>query len=172
MHLFQLRTNRLGFVSRLNSSEVKRTGRMAAGVKVLSLREGDSVADMDVFRASSDGESAVETHVVVVTEQGFGKLTALSDLRRRGRAAKGCRLIRFKSAASTKKAAVHARVEVDQVRCVRVCGPDDEVVLSTLRGSVIRQPLRAIAVQSRAATGVRLQDLALGDVVCMMDVVS
>jgi len=65
-----------------------------------------------------------------------------------------------------------AAQEFDSLRCMRVCRGDDEVVFSTTKGTVIRQRVADISIQSRAATGVLLQKLDVNDEVMTVDIIS
>lgn len=58
----------------------------------------------------------------------------------------------------------------DSLSCMRVCSDDDEVVLSTRKGTIIRQRVADLSVQSRAATGVLIQKLQEGDAIVMVDI--
>lgn len=119
-----------------------------------------------------------ESHVLVVTERGYGKCVLVEDIRVQKRNSKGRILMKFKlprpvpGAAGKQRRAVRGTPGVpDAVSSIRLCGVNDEVVISTSKGTVIRQRIRAIAVQSRQATGVLLQDIAEDDHILSVDVV-
>lgn len=143
-----------------------------------------STAVADVF-PSLHGSIDVsdEAQVLVVTEKGFGKCVAASAFRTQRRGGKGATLMRFKRSATDggaggpeggarrgKKAASEGSTEstkeggsvgqADAVSCIRICDPNDEVIISTNKGTVTRQNVAAVSVQSRRATGVVLQSIA------------
>jgi DNA gyrase/topoisomerase IV subunit A len=115
--------------------------------------------------------------VLVVTEKGYGKCVPATTIRSQRRGGKGAILMRFKpstiKAKSGKKGATPQTAEGevssggvvlvgeipagDAISNIRACGGDDEVIISTSKGTVTRQKIAAISVQSRRATGVVLQ---------------
>lgn len=123
----------------------------------------------------------------MVTEQGYGKCVSIDAFHARSRGSRGSTLIKFRTRPSSRgtpslhhqqqrgaltegtDAAVEStkKTEVivsessntDHVSNIRLCQPCDEVVISTSRGTVTRQRVADISVQSRHATGVRLQSI-------------
>ena len=98
-------------------------------------------------------------YVLVVTEKGYGK-RVLCDFRSLKRGCKGVIIIKFKAKAGT-----------DRIAGLRVCTDGDDVVMSTNRGTIIRQSIKNISIQSRTATGVLLQNIPSDDAISMVDVV-
>jgi DNA gyrase subunit A len=90
--------------------------------------------------------------VLVVTQKGNGKRVPVSQFRIQRRAGKGCRVTKFKSGQ-------------DQLAALRLVNADDELMIVTNRGIVMRQATGAIACQSRTARGVRLQKLDADDAI-------
>src|SRR5690606_6659464 len=70
-----------GQALRFKEEEVRPMGRQAAGVIAIKLQAGDRVASMDVVHPNAD--------LLIVTEQGYGKRTALKDFPRHSRAKSG-----------------------------------------------------------------------------------
>jgi DNA gyrase/topoisomerase IV subunit A len=115
--------------------------------------------------------------VLVVTEKGYGKCVPATTIRSQRRGGKGAILMRFKPSMMKAKSGrkgtssqtvqgevssegavqVGAFVAGDAISNIRACGGDDEVIISTSKGTVTRQKIAAISVQSRRATGVVLQ---------------
>jgi DNA gyrase subunit A len=93
-------------------------------------------------------ESSEVPAVLVITTNGYGKRVPVSQFRLQRRAGKGLTAIKFKS----KKAK-------DAVAALRIVNEDDELMIITNRGIIIRQAVSAISKQSRTATGVRVQRL-------------
>jgi len=149
-----------GFASRFASGDLISSGRKSRGVRALNLRKGDSMADMDIITPTTSGLAADEAFVLVITERGYGKRISIDEFRTQKRGGKGVIIIKYKS----KEAA-------DALSCLRICVPGDEVVLSTSRGSVMRQRTDDISLQGRTATGVLIQSLAADDSIVTVDLV-
>jgi len=98
-----------------------------------------------------------EPHVLVVTQQGYGKLVPVGQFRIQRRAGKGLRATKFKSSD-------------DQMAALQLVQTNDELMLITMRGIVMRQTSVAIARQSRSAKGVRLQKLDADDAIVAVTV--
>lgn len=130
---------------RFHESQVRVIGRQAAGVNAIKLVNDDVVAGMDVVRAD-------HTHVLVVTSNGFGKRTPLEEYSTRGRYGVGVRTL----ARNEKTGPIVA------MRCIKA---DDDIMLITREGVVLRTKLGEIRETSRSTQGVTLMNLADGDVV-------
>ncbi|MGL6283251.1 MAG: DNA gyrase C-terminal beta-propeller domain-containing protein, partial [Microcoleaceae cyanobacterium] len=87
--------------------------------------------------------------VLVITQNGYGKRVPIEQFTPQNRAGKGRIATKFKK---NKKV-------TDYVAALRVVTPEDELMIITNRGIIIRQAVKAISVQSRSATGVRVQRL-------------
>lgn len=129
---------------RFHESTVRAMGRQAAGVNAIRLSDDDWVAGMDVVKAE-------DTHVLVVTRNGYGKQTPLDSYSTRGRYGKGVRTI----SRDERTGAVIA------MRCIN---PRDDILIITGNNIVLRTKLEQIRkTESRIAIGVRLMDLADDD---------
>jgi DNA gyrase subunit A len=122
-------------------------GRTAAGVRGMSLREGDEVVGMEIL---SPGAT-----VLTVTEKGYGKRTPLDDYRLQRRGGQGIITIRT----SPRNGPV---VSVAQVL------DDDEVMLITDGGKVLRARVAGISTMGRATQGVRIMNLAADEKLASM----
>jgi DNA gyrase subunit A len=121
---------------------------LADRVASSSVEIGHGVADSDLdadVPASSDGP-----WVLVATASGLGKRVPVDQFRLQKRAGMGLRGIKF-------------RRNGDTLVGLRVMGADEELLLVSERGVIVRLQSDAIPQQSRAATGVRLQKLDTGD---------
>ena len=116
-------------------------GRDAAGVRGMRLRQGDEVVSCDVVSEDTD--------VIIVTDAGYGKRTKSEHFHRQGRGGQGVRAIKLTAARGRVVAAFMA-------------GLDDQILLVSSGGVVIRTGVREIAAQGRDATGVRLMSLDEG----------
>ncbi len=126
---------------RFPESDVRPMGRTAAGVRGMGLKD-DEVVGMEIL---SPGAT-----ILTVTERGFGKRTPLEDYRLQHRGGQGVITIRT----SARNGEV---VGVAQVVA------DDEVMLITDGGKVLRCRVSGISTMGRATQGVRLMDLAEGE---------
>ena len=112
--------------------------------------------ELELQAEEIEGEEAEEIQknssgvpsVLVITTNGYGKRVPVSQFRLQRRAGKGLTATKFKS----KKAK-------DYVAALRIVNEDDELMIVTNRGIIIRQAVSAISTQSRTATGVRVQRL-------------
>ncbi|MDQ3264880.1 MAG: DNA gyrase subunit A [Myxococcota bacterium] len=131
-----------GMCIRFPETEVRSMGRGAYGVKGITLEEGDEVVGADVFEK--------DTTLLTVTENGYGKRTVESEYRVQGRGGKG--LIDIKTTDRNGKVTGIAQAR-DQ----------DEVMLVTNGGMLIRMKVNEISVIGRNTQGVRLISLESAD---------
>ncbi len=135
-----------GQALRYNESLVRAMGRQAIGVKAINLRKGDHVTSMDVVVPGAD--------LLVVTEQGYGKRTALSEYPVKGRATGGVITLSRERLKLTGK-----------IASARVVHPEDDLTLISSGGIVLRTKVKQISQQGRATMGVRVMGLREGEVV-------
>jgi DNA gyrase subunit A len=135
-----------GMLARFEEDEVRPMGRDAAGVIGIRLlkREGDSVVAMSVVEPEAD--------LLVLTETGYGKRVAIGDFRRKHRGGQGVRLIALEG----RKTGLVAAVQ-------QVTEQDEELVLISEGGQVIRTETNTINRYSSGARGVIVMRLAEGD---------
>lgn len=119
-------------------------GRDTTGVKGVELRKGDAVVSMVVVKRTAT--------LLVVTERGLGKCSNIDDYRVQRRGGKGILTVNR----TDKTGNVVALMEVL---------PEDELMLITRGGVIIRSPVAQVRVTGRNAQGVRLVHLDAGDVV-------
>ena len=134
---------RKGMTIRFSENDVRAMGRDAAGVRGIRLREEDEVVSLDVARDEAD--------ILMVTDAGYGKRTKLERFNRQARGGQGVRGIRL----TAKRGRVVAAFMV---------ALDEEILLVSTGGVVIRMAVREIASQGRDATGVRVMNLDDGPV--------
>ena len=127
---------------RFPESTLRPLGRTATGVKGITLREGDEVVGLDVAHANSVDE------VLVVTENGYGKRTPVNDYRLSNRGGKG-----IKTATITERNG--------NVVCITTVTGEEDLMIVTNAGVIIRLDVADISQNGRAAQGVRL--IRLGD---------
>lgn len=133
---------REGLSIRFNEEDVRPMGRTARGVIGIRLQEGDEVVSAEVIETN--------TTLLTVTEKGLGKRTALNEYPVQGRGGKG--VISIKVTPRGGKA-----VGLIQVR------DEDEVVMITNSGKLIRTVAGNISIHGRNTQGVRLMDVEPDD---------
>ncbi len=133
---------REGMSIRFHQSDVREMGRATTGVKGIELSDDDCVIGMVVIRR--------EATLLVVSEKGYGKRSELSEYRVQKRGGKG--IITFK--VTDKTGCIVALKEVI---------PDDELMMITHNGVIIRVPVDGIRVIGRNTQGVRVMNLDEGD---------
>jgi DNA gyrase subunit A len=131
--------------------DVSTMGRTAQGVIGIRMDEGDTVASMDIVKEGLD--------VLVITEKGFGKRTALSEFRSQSRGGKG--VIIQKTTEKTGK-----------VTAIRMVDEDDELMLCTASGIMLRMDVSSISKMGRNTRGVILIKLEKGDELASVAVVN
>ncbi|MEN9210775.1 MAG: DNA gyrase C-terminal beta-propeller domain-containing protein, partial [Thermostichus sp. DG02_2_bins_29] len=108
--------------------------------------------------AEREGEKLANPWVLVITKEGRGKRSAIDNFRQQNRGGKGVIATKF-------------RHESDELASLRIINAEDEIVLVTARGIVMRQLAKAIPTQSREATGVVVQRLDAEDSIVGVTVV-
>jgi DNA gyrase subunit A len=130
---------RMGKAIRFQEKEARAMGRAARGVRGIKLREGDALVAMDALEGRGD--------LLTVTEKGYGKRTPIHDYRIQGRGGSGIINLRVRD----RNGPVVSVIET---------GDDDQIMLVTEQGKVIRMNVADISRVGRATQGVRLIDLS------------
>ncbi|MGD9254963.1 MAG: DNA gyrase subunit A [Chromatiales bacterium] len=128
-----------GKAIRFHESQVRAMGRTAAGVRGIKLAEGQAVISLMIARDSA--------RVLTATENGFGKCTPVDDYPVRGRGGMGVISISTNERNGQQVGAV-------------IVDEDDEIMLITNGGTLVRTPVEDISVSGRSAMGVKLISLA------------
>jgi DNA gyrase subunit A len=144
-----------GQSTRFHAKDMRPTSRTSRGVKSMTLKKGDTIADMNVL-------SEDDKYLLCMTTQGYGKRVKTEEFRTTKRGGSGVIAIKFKA----------GRVD-DRVSTMRVVNEEDEILLITSRGVMVRQQVKDIPVQGRAATGVVVQkvDVRNGDSISTVSIV-
>jgi DNA gyrase subunit A len=133
---------RHGLSVRFHESDVRHMGRDTTGVKGIELRAGDSVVGMVVLKRDAT--------ILVVTELGMGKCSNLDEYRVQKRGGKGI-------------ITVNRTERTGDVVTVMEVLPEDEIMLITKQGIIIRSSVAQVRVTGRIAQGVKLVQLDQGD---------
>jgi DNA gyrase subunit A len=131
---------RLGMAIRFKEDDVRDMGRTARGVRGINLDEGDDVIGMDI--------PAQNTFMLTVSENGFGKCTPIDEYRVQSRGGKGT--INLKTVE-----------KIGNVSGVLQVVGEDNVMLISNAGKVIRLKVQEIPVNHRVTQGVKLIELDL-----------
>lgn len=164
---------------RANHEQLRPLGRATRGVRAMNLRQGDSLIGMAILpsqivadlateleSATESDEETVETEtvaslgpwVLIVTTGGLGKRVPVAQFRLQNRAGMGIVATKFRKAG-------------DRMAALHIVNEDDELMMITNRGIIIRQSVNAISSQSRAASGVRVQRLDEDDAIAAVALV-
>ena len=130
-----------GMSIRFAETDLRPIGRNAVGVRGIELAEGDRVVAMSIVEEDTD--------VLAITENGYGKRTAIEEYRLQSRAGKGIKAMNL-----TDKTGGLARQLL--VRS------DEDILIITDDGTIIRTPVDSIPLHGRATQGVRLMRVAEG----------
>ena len=133
-----------GMAIRFSEEDIRAVSRAAAGVRGMKLKEGDEVVSSLVTKDDSS--------LLVITLNGYGKRIKLDSFHRQARGGQGVRCIRL---TQSKGYVVSGLMAED----------DDEVLISSSTGILIRTSVKQITSQGRTATGVRVMNL--GDDQCV-----
>jgi DNA gyrase subunit A len=134
-----------GMAIRFVESDIRPMGRTAVGVGGISLKGEDTVVGMAVVDAKSEGHS-----ILTACALGYGKRTPLEDYRVQRRNGSG--LINIKTTARN-----------GDVVAVKSVLPDDDIVMMTKNGLVMRTRVKDVSSIGRATQGVRLIKIKAGD---------
>lgn len=137
--------SRYGQANRFDESEVRPMGRVAAGVRGMRFKNpNDEVVSMAVVKENQQ--------LLTVTENGYGKRSPVEDYRKTHRGSAG--VITIKT--NFRNGPVLSVISVKE---------DDEIILTSREGLIIRAPVRNISVHGRNTMGVIIMKLNRGDVV-------
>ncbi len=133
-----------GQALRFSEEQVRPMGRTAAGVTAIRLKSKDFVTSMEVLEPDGD--------LLVVTANGYGKRTPLSDYPAKNRATGGVHTIDKR-----------ALRKVGQIVAARVVQEADDLTIMSANGVVLRTKVKDISQTGRATRGVTLMNLQKGD---------
>ena len=130
-----------GMSIRFAETDLRPIGRNAVGVRGIELAEGDRVVAMSIVEEDTD--------VLAITENGYGKRTAIEEYRLQSRAGKGIKAMNL----TDKTGGLAGQLLVRS---------DEDILIITDDGTIIRTPVESIPLHGRATQGVRLMRVADG----------
>ena len=156
-----------GISIRFKEKDIRPMGRAAAGVKGINLKKGDEIIGMDVIEKNSPidekTQKPVKRYFLIVMENGYGKRTDIGQYKTQGRGGSG-----IKTAKITSKTGpvIMSSVLEDGV-------DEEDLIVISRKGQVIRTSVKSISLLGRATQGVRIMRLEEGDKVasgaCLKD---
>lgn len=146
-----LLATRNGFSNRFDEEQIRATGRNTRGVKGIGLRDKDYVISMALVTAEQmEDESSKKATILAISENGYGKRTSIAAYPETNRGTKG--VITLKTSKRNGKLA-----------SLMLLSDDDDLMIITSEGMIIRQAVKDISVISRNTQGVRLINLSADD---------
>jgi DNA gyrase subunit A len=139
---------RKGMSIRFHESDGRAVGRTSIGVRAIKLSEGDEVVGIIV--------SDEAPYVLIVTENGMGKRTRVEEFRAQARGGRGVKCYKI----TPRTGELTGAMAVDT---------DDEIIMISSEGVIIRMSCENISVVGRITSGVRLMDLGEGDKVASIE---
>jgi DNA gyrase subunit A len=143
-----LLAGRKGRCCRFHESTVRAMGRTATGVRGIRIDEDDEVVGMICVNGNNEAES--QEHILVISENGFGKRSLLEEYRRTNRGGKGVKTINI-----TEK--------TGSLIAIKSVTDDDDLMIINKSGITIRVSVADIRVAGRATQGVKVISLRDGD---------
>jgi len=146
-----------GISIRFKEKDIRPMGRGAAGVKGLRLKNGDEVIGMDVIEKNppidEKTKKPAKQYLLVVMENGYGKRTEVSQYKTQGRGGSG-----VKAAKITSKTG-----HVVMSSILEDVAEEEDLIVISRKGQVIRTSVKSISLLGRATQGVRIMRLEDGD---------
>ncbi|MBU5428365.1 DNA gyrase subunit A [Tissierella pigra] len=130
---------RKGMSIRFNESDVREMGRSAMGVKAIDLKKDDKVVAMELVEEGK--------RLLVISEYGFGKRTSLEEYKTQNRGGKG--LITY-----------HIREKTGDIVSAKVVDDNDEIMMISFSGTIIRLIAKDISIMGRSTQGVTLMKMS------------
>ena len=148
---------RKGKCVRFHESDARSIGRTATGVRGISIEDDDEVVGMVCAR--TDANYLESHHIMVVSENGFGKRSSLEDYRTTSRGAKGVKTINITD-------------KTGDLIAIKMVSDDNDLMIINKSGITIRVSVSDIRVAGRATQGVKLINLREGDTIAAVCVVN
>jgi DNA gyrase subunit A len=132
-----------GQAIRSKEKNIRAMGRAAAGVRGIRLKKGDTVVGMDII---NEGKATLDEQLLVVMENGYGKRSSLSFYKVQGRGGTGVKTANITSKTGDIVSAFVVNKKLE----------NEDVIIISEKGQVIRLPLKSVNILGRATQGVHL----------------
>ena len=129
---------RNGMAIRFAEDDLRPTGRSSMGVRAMDMDDDDEMVDLSVVRENAQ--------VLSITENGYGKRTDIEEYRLQSRAGKGVKAMNL----TEKTGKLAAQLLVNE---------EEDILIITVDGTIIRTPVGAISVLGRNTQGVRVMNV-------------
>ncbi|TFG35811.1 MAG: DNA gyrase subunit A [Parcubacteria group bacterium] len=145
-----------GQAIRFKEKELRPMGRSASGIRGIKLKKDDEVIGLDVIKvpkpAEADAKQKEKTkdYLLVVSENGYGKRTDLKEYRLQGRGGTGIKTVQISP-------------KTGNLVSSRALSDEEDLIVISRKGQVIRTEISQISKLSRSTQGVRLMRLEDGD---------
>ena len=153
-------TTKNGNAIRFKEKEARPMGRSAAGVKGIKLKKGDEIIGMDVIqnqnvniKMQNEKNEKTKQYLLVVMENGYGKRTDILQYKIQGRGGSGMKAAKITS----KTGNIIISYILDDL------ADDEDLIVISQKGQVIRTATKSISLLGRATQGVRIMRLEEGD---------
>ena len=140
-----------GKAVRFNESLVRSTKRAASGVKGIRVAEGEKAIGMCIVNSEED-------EIIILTSNGYGKRTSVEDFKVKGRNGKGVKFMNLTEKNGTPV-------------CLKTVTGEDDLMIITDKGMIVRTHLDQISTIGRDTQGVRIISLNDGQTVASIEIV-
>ncbi len=135
-----------GMSIRFKESDVRAMGRGASGVKGIKISKGGDLVALDIIK-----KSKVDQYLLIITENGYGKRTKVSEYRLQHRGGTGIKAAKINE-------------KTGKIVLAKVLEPEEkELLVISKKGQVIRSDIKSVSIHGRAASGVRVMRLDKAD---------
>ena len=122
-----------------NENDIRLSGRLSQGIRVMRIAESEEIIDATIVKEGG--------YILTVTEKGFGKRTDSVEYREQSRGGKGIKAGNFND-------------KTGNLVCLRTVNEDEDLLIITDTGIIIRTPIKDIRIIGRASLGVKLMRVA------------
>ncbi|MCD7840808.1 MAG: DNA gyrase subunit A [Erysipelotrichaceae bacterium] len=140
----------LGKVVRFKASDVRSMGRISTGVRGMKVNDGEVIGVTTNYEGSN---------IMTISEYGYGKMSPIDQFRLSHRGSQGVK-------------AINTTEKTGNLVAIKAVNGDEDLMIMTSEGVVIRIPMEQVKVAGRATIGVRLIRVAEGSVVSNVEVVA
>lgn len=146
--------NRKGYAVRFHEDDVRAMGRSAVGVRGMTLQGGDD----EVVGMITVKENDATASILVISQNGYGKRSEIEEYRKTKRGAKGVGTLKITD-------------KTGELIAIKAVSADDDLMIVNKSGVTIRMPIGDIRVMGRKTQGVKLINMAEGDVIADVAVI-
>jgi DNA gyrase subunit A len=143
---------------RFKEGDVRSMGRAAAGVRGILIKKGDELVGMQIIEEKLRSQN-IKLELLAITENGYGKRTDLKQFKIQHRGGSG-----IKAAQITAKTGPLVMAEI-------LSPEEQDLIVISEKGQIIRTPLASVSLLGRATQGVRIMKLDAGDKVASVSCV-